>query len=503
LDRKKAVEIYREGEERTVEEFLKQDSIIEKLKHTFKRIEQVAKRWKKRFCSDCFEKQQRLDTLEEEVRRLKAKLRYQERKETEGYFGSSTPSSKKPFKKNTLEENQKKRGGAKKGHKGNGRRSIEEEEADVVEELPFLADCPQCGIKLEDKGSDDRTVIDIESPKVKKKLYKFHVTYCPRCNKTFYAKPKSVMPKQLYGNQLLAQSLTMHYMHGIPMGRIKNVFGINTDHLYGTFHRLAKLFAPAIDRLTELYRNSPAKHADETPWRTDGQSGYAWLFCTKKLSIYKVRDNRSASVPREVFGSKPLPGVLTVDRYSAYNKMPCKKQYCYEHLHREVEDLETEFPDEKEVKDFCKDFGKLLGKAMKLRTQKISDSRYYKKAEKLKKKIIEALNKNANHLGIRRIQDIFRENENRMYHWVDDRRVAPDNNFCEQEIRTIVIARKVSFGSQSVNGALTREIMMTLLHSLQKKTGDAAKALKKILDKIADDPDCDPMDFIMPYFDSS
>jgi transposase len=503
VDRKKAVEIYREGEERTVEEFLKQDSVIEKLKHTFKRIEKAVTKWKKRFCHDCFEKQQRLDTLEEEVRSLKAKLRYREQKETQGYFGSSTPSSKKPFKKNTLEENQKKRGGAKKGHKGNGRRSIEEEEADIVEELPILEDCPHCGIKLEDKGSNDRTVIEIESPKVKKKLYTFHVTYCPRCNKTFYAKPPSVMPKQLYGNQLLSQSATMHYMHGIPLGRINEVFGINTHHLYGTFHRLAKLFAPTIDRLTEQYRNSPAKHADETGWRTDGQSGYAWLFCTKKLSIYKFRDTRSAMVPREVFGSKPLPGVLTVDRYSAYNKMPCKIQYCYEHLHREVKDLEAEFPDEKEVKDFCRDFGKLLAKAMKLRTQKISDPRYYKKAENLKNKIIEAVNKDAKHLGIRRIQDIFREQQERMYQWVTDRRVAADNNFCEQEIRTIVIARKVSFGSQSEKGAHTREIMMTLLHSLQKQTGDAAKSFKDILDKIADDPDRDPNEFILPYFDSS
>ena len=188
MDRKKAVEIYQQGEERTVEEFLKQDSIIDKLKDTFKRI---AKKFKKHFCYDCFEKQQQVDALKEEVSRLKTKLRYREQKEMEGYFGSSTPSSKKPFKKNTLEENKKKRGGAKKGHKGNGRCSIEEEEADVVEHLVAIDDCPHCGIKTEDKGTKDRTVIDIESPKVKKKLYKFNVTYCPRCNKTYYTKHKT------------------------------------------------------------------------------------------------------------------------------------------------------------------------------------------------------------------------------------------------------------------------------------------------------------------------
>jgi transposase len=208
-------------------------------------------------------------------------------------------------------------------------------------------------------------------------------------------------------------------------------------------------------------------------------------------------------VPREVFGTNQLPGVLTVDRYSAYNKMPCNLQYCYEHLHREVEDLQAEFTDEKEVKAFCNDFGKLLAKVMKLHRQKISDPRYYKKAEKLKTQIQQAAHRDANHLGIRRIQNIFREHEDRLYQWVTDRRVAPDNNFCEQELRTVVIARKVSFGSQSENGAQTREIMMTVLHTLQKKTGDAAKSLKDILDKIADQPDQDPNQFILPSFDSS
>jgi hypothetical protein len=41
--------------------------------------------------------------LQDEVKQLKAKLRYQERKEKEGFFSSSTPSSKIPVKENTPE----------------------------------------------------------------------------------------------------------------------------------------------------------------------------------------------------------------------------------------------------------------------------------------------------------------------------------------------------------------------------------------------------------------
>ena len=53
----------------------------------------------------------------------------------------------------------------------------------------------------------------------------------------------------------------------------------------------------------------------------------------------------------EVFGAEPLPGVLVVDRYNGYNKMPCSIQYCYAHLLREVKDLEKNFPEYKEYRE--------------------------------------------------------------------------------------------------------------------------------------------------------
>lgn len=43
------------------------------------------------YCKGCLEKQRRIDELEEKVRQLEGQLRYQQRKTTEGPFGSSTP----------------------------------------------------------------------------------------------------------------------------------------------------------------------------------------------------------------------------------------------------------------------------------------------------------------------------------------------------------------------------------------------------------------------------
>jgi hypothetical protein len=124
-------------------------------------------------------------------------------------------------------------------------------------------------------------------------------------------------------------------------------------------------------------------------------------------------------VPKEVLGEEELPGVLVVDRYSAYNKAPCKLQYCYEHLKRDILDLKDEFPESKEVEIFVDEFSYLIIQAIKLRNEPITDDEYYHRARHIK-----AIKSPANHLGIRRIQEYHR-----LYHWVDDRSVPADNNF--------------------------------------------------------------------------
>ena len=155
------------------------------------------------YCKGCLSKQQKINELEEEICSLKTKLRYQERTAKEGFFGSSTPSSKLPVKANSSKEQQRNRGGAKLGHKGHGRASISEEDADKVETIRFGNTCPDCGSALEDKGSKNRTVMDCQPVKMKKVLYHLQRKRCPKCKKVMTAKPPGILAKCLYSNQLL------------------------------------------------------------------------------------------------------------------------------------------------------------------------------------------------------------------------------------------------------------------------------------------------------------
>lgn len=437
------------------------------------------------YCKGCLAKQERIKELEQENACLKDKLRCQRRTAKEGFFGSSTPSSKVPVKPNSSTQHQRNRGGAKPGHKGHGRSSICEQDADAVETVAIDNVCPDCGNALEEKGTRSRTVIDCQPVKMKKIVYHLQRKRCPKCKKVISARPPGVLAKCLYSNQLLAYVAVQHYIYGNTLGQIEKQTGIGYSSLIDAMHQLAKRLKDVPESLIQLYRDSPLKHADETGWRTDGQNGYAWLFCTPEVSIFRFRRTRSGSVAREVFGPEPLPGVLVVDRYNGYNSMPCSIQYCYAHLLRTVKGLEKDFPENTEIASFVQALAPQLANAMSLRTLDITDRQFKQQAAKIKDAIINITNHQAKHPAIQKVQDIFRQKAARLYHWADDRNIPADNNRAERELRPLVIARKISFGSQSDAGARTREILMTVLHTLKKKTTDVTAAFKSALDKLA------------------
>jgi transposase len=427
-------------------------------------------------------------------------LRGQERTAKKGPFSSSTPSAKIPLKANTTPESSRRRGGAKLGHRGHGRRHIPDDEITRHRSVPGPERCPYCGGPVEPKGSKARTIIEVDPVRKEVVRYELEQCDCSRCHRTFTARPAGVFAKGLFGNRLLAHLALEHYVQGVTLGRLSARLGITQGSLWAALHQLARRLAAVPQRLLLEYRRAPVKHADETGWRTDGHNGYAWLFCTDRISLFRFRQSRSASVAHEVFGAQRLPGVLVVDRYNGYNQMPCAIQYCYAHLLREVQDLGQEFPEVSEVLQFVAHFAPLLAHAMQLRAQGLTAAAFGQRALELKVDIKALVHSPAQHPGIQKIQNIFREKTARLYHWSQKAAIPADNNRAERELRPLVIARKISFGSQSERGALTREILMSVLLTLSKRTNDAFSAFKRTLDALADDEKRDPYNLL---FDSS
>jgi hypothetical protein len=225
-----------------------------------------------------------------------------------------------------------------------------------------------------------------------------------------------------------------------------------------------------------------------------------WLFCTPLLSLFRFRQSRAAKVALEVFGPERVPGTLVVDRYAGYNQVRCAIQYCYAHLLREVQDLGQEFAQQTEVQQFVATLAPLLAQAMQLRAQGLPLQEFRQQAGQIKAAIQESVQTPAQHPGIQKMQNLFRENQARLYHWTRHPSIPAENNRAERELRPLVIARKISFGSQSEQGLKTREILMSVLHTLRKRTDDLFAAFTRSLDSLAVNPARNLYDLL---FDSS
>ena len=168
-----------------------------------------------------------------------------------------------------------------------------------------------------------------------------------------------------------------------------------------------------------------------------------------------------------------------------------KFSIAFAHLLREIKDLEQEFETNKEVKIYTTEMKICLTDAMQLRNRKFNEEEYKVEAEKIKAKIIDLSKHQADNFGVRKWQDFFVEKERRLYGWSKSSQIPAENNYAEREIRKVVIARKMSYGSQSEEGAKTREIWTSILQTLKKREENPRDKLIKALNKLSQNKDLD------------
>ncbi len=344
------------------------------------------------------------------------------------------------------------------------------------------------------------SVYDFIPARVEKHIYRKRQFICANCRACAAAPTPGVMRGCLYGNRMIASLITEHYLHGHTVGEIEERWGMNHGTFFKAAHRTALSLEPHFEQIIDCFRKQSAvAHADETPWRMDGAGGYAWFFGNDDFKIFIFRHTRSSIVPKTVLGAKPLEMVLVTDRYKGYTEdLPVHRQFCYVHLLRDVKEMEKEFPDEKEVQKFSADLKKLLSEAVSLRTKDLSMQQYLSAAAKLKNNIVEICQSEANHPAVQHIQNIFRENPDKLFQWVRSPDVPADNNYAERELRPTVISRKISFGSQSEKGLKTREILMTILHTAQARGHNPAEFLRKAMNMLAENKPDDITKMLFP-----
>jgi hypothetical protein len=311
-------------------------------------------------------------------------------------------------------------------------------------------ECCHCGSDdLEPTGQwQDHVVADIPVPKIEWHRYRRHVSRCRNCQQTCQGRADLELPGSHIGPRVRLLSCYSRAHLGISLGKTQNLlhdfFGLTVSRagLLGHLRWGGVLFAPVVDELFALLRASPVVQGDETGWRINGQTAWAWCFRDPRLALFLIDRHRSRDVIERVLGTS-FAGTLVSDFYAAYNGLGCPKQRCLVHLLRELVKLREELPWQS-VRAFIQPLIDLFRDAIQV--GKDRDRLGAAAFAQARQSIFDRfdtlmLTSHTRHPQCLRIWRRLFKHCDELFTFLEDARVPADNNGSERDIRSLAAAR--------------------------------------------------------------
>jgi Transposase IS66 family len=225
---------------------------------------------------------------------------------------------------------------------------------------------------------------------------------------------------------------------------LHDFFGLSVSRagLLGHLRWGGTLFEPIVEELLQRLRDSPVVQGDETGWRINGQTAWAWCFRDPKLAIFLIDHHRSRDVIVRVLGES-FAGTLVSDFYAAYNRLDCPKQRCLVHLLRELGKLREELP-APSVRAFIQPLIALMQDALQLSKDRehLSRQAFAEARQSIRNRFDDLLlNCRSRNVDCLRIWKRLFKHCDELFTFLDDPRVPADNNGCERDIRSLAAAR--------------------------------------------------------------
>jgi transposase len=422
------------------------------------------------------ELQEELRRKDEEIVRLRQeveKLKKDKQSLEEEIKHLKKPKWAKPNLNKEKDKKDKKKIGAKPGHKAHPRKLIDKKPDQTVIWVPEIC-LEGHGVLPFPKKWHSHTQIDI--PVVHNIIVTEHKvgwSYCKGCKK-YHSAVHDKLSYTKYGAQLHAYVTYLKLDLGLTLGKIKRILSdqynlkISTGVLSEMISRSASHFKSEYEELKKNLKHTSHLHADETGWRNGGNNEWLWSFSNKTVSVYTIVPSRAQKVVKDVLGDS-YGGVLISDFYGGYNKIICEKQRCWTHLLRELHVLKQKKPDDIEVEYFAGRLKRFFARACVLREKYVAGQDIDRYIKRLETDTIEFLSKTFQE---KKLQTLVKR-MTRFYCALSTfikKDVEPTNNNAEREIRPAVLMRKTSYCNRSDQGRDNQAILMSMI-ATSKKNG--------------------------------
>jgi hypothetical protein len=235
-------------------------------------------------------------------------------------------------------------------------------------------------------------------------------------------------------------------------------------------HGARRQLEPETAALKGAVQRSRVVHGDETGWREGGQNGYVWAFATsgpEAVRYFERNRSRGHAVPKQILGPR-FRGWLVSDFYSAYNLIPGRHQRCWVHLLRDLHALKEQHEKDAAVvgwatavRQVYDDAQGWLGKHPQAtaREHEAAYSEAFTRACALGQQYART-----DH-PCRTLAKRLLRHQDELFQFLLVPGLPADNNLVERSLRPLVVIRKISGGSRSEAGSITRLNLASLLQT--------------------------------------
>ncbi len=346
--------------------------------------------------------------------------------------------------------------------------------------------CPTCRYPLHGTKVDyTRQVIELPPPPPVEVIEHQIVTrWCPHCAE--WQKPQLDLSQTVIGHGRIGVRLasllaylrtTLRLTVRAVQSYLSAVHGLSlsTGEITEVLHRVRQQVEPVLGDLKRQVQASPVICADETGWRENGQNGYVWLLATGGAQPirYYLRDaSRGQAVLKRLLGlaeEKTPTACLVSDFYAGYNDYAGPQQRCWIHLLRDLHTLKEEYGEQSAVLSWARSVRSLYDEAtawLATQTQATPMDR---------QQLYDALHLRARALGhqyarvrdhpCRALAQRLLRHQDELFQFVIREGVPADNNLAERAARPLVVMRKISGGTRSLDGTTTRLSLATLFET--------------------------------------
>jgi transposase len=435
VDRVEAEAIYDAGRETVVEVLLRMDAQIRAL------TERVARQ-------------------DERIAQLERRLNRSSRN------SSVPPSADSPGKPSRRGKDSSGRSqGAQPGHEGKGRPLLPAWAVDrVVEHWPDRCRCGHAFAPEERVAVGEPVRWQVEElPVISVQLteHQCQRVRCPGCGRRRRAELPAHVAHSAFGPRFQAAVATLSTRNRISRRDVvelcEQLFSsrISTGTVEAILARTAQaLVKPHADLLEEL-RGASAVNMDETGWRTAGQRRALWGIFDQRHAYLQIAPDRHEDHARQLLAE--TKAIVTTDRWWAYAHLPlARRQLCWAHLRRDFAAHAEGLAAEKEFGEHGLELCERVFWAWEV-FQHTNDRRELKLTigrlrREFKPIIGRYASKRARNKYCRGMARNLLKAWPALWTFAIHDGVQPTNNHAERALRSAVIYRKLSLGSQSEGG---------------------------------------------------